>query len=61
MILLYTLMEQDTAQTLYDLEGDILFVVGSIVSMVHQGDSGMIVQYKADDNQLYKKWLDVPV
>jgi hypothetical protein len=45
----------------YDLESDLSFVVGSVVSKTLMDHMGVIVQYTADDNRMYKKRLDMPV
>jgi hypothetical protein len=45
----------------YDLENDPSFVVGSVVSKDLMDSMGVIVQYKTDDNRLYKKRLHMPV
>jgi hypothetical protein len=45
----------------YDLKSGLSFVVGSVVSKNLMDSMGVIVQYEADDNRMYKKRLDMPV
>jgi hypothetical protein len=44
----------------YNLERDVSFVVGSVVSKDLIPSKGVVVQYKADDNRLHKKRLNMP-